>query len=644
MTSFVRYSGLIALVLTAVACSDSESSTPCSTTADCGAGSICASGSCVSDSLVCNATTACPGGLACCGGTCSESACCTTDTDCGGGYCANGSCKTGDRPACSNDDDCTTGVCIPELGFCAECATGTDCPAGFSCSPQFTCSAVSGCTQSQCLAAGQVCAPEQGKCRACVSTDECGSKVCNNGQCVDCQASNQCTGGRQCNTATGSCSVNAGGECGSDADCDGYICVQDGTKKLCKECFANFECPAGTTCGGDRRCVATDGDCNQDSDCGAPQGICVLGNCAASCVSTGCAGNDLCNPSTGRCVPFSQGAVALGDACDTHQQCLTNVCWPIDTSASTAIRRCGLACSTSTDCPSGFWCYELGDGGTCVKTDFPPPGGAYNVAAGGTCTEAFVSTTCTSGYCNGAADACYERCSASSDCGSGQVCELRRRVAVDRNQDGEVDTSELTFTALCDAPASGTLAVGALCTTNGAGPSETDHTKCVSGYCAQTPDTTKAPRCAGGCCTPSDCTPTTPICKPIDVWDGIRQGGAGDSEPYGFQKVCLAREFTGQKQLGETCNANTECASELCAQGASGTKRCTQVCCTNTDCAGFGWSSGCRPPFFDSPTSTGEESVADSQFEQLVRALGRRILPSSNNAVAFGVSPICFPK
>jgi type IV pilus assembly protein PilP len=41
------------------------------------------------------------------------------------------------------------------------------------------------------------------------------------------------------------------------------------------------------------------------------------------------------------------------------------------------------------------------------------------------------------------------------------------------------------------------------------------------------------------------CSPSAPICKPLDVWDGLRQG---TSEPYGFQKVCLFREFTGQKQ------------------------------------------------------------------------------------------------
>ncbi len=267
--------------------------------------------------------------------------------------------------------------------------------------------------------------------------------------------------------------------------------------------------------------------------------------------------------------------------------------------------------------------------------------------AGGTFDDIFQSKTCASEYCNGTNGTCYASCGDDDDCaaaGATDVCVLRRLVMNDKNGDGTVEEAKYAFTALCEPKQTSLLAPGAVCVGYGQQPTDHDHNNCQTGYCVQTPDFTRIARCAEGCCTPSDCTPDSPICKPIDVWDGLRQGGADDPQPYGFQKVCLYREFAGTKALGATCTQNSECASEICAQGPSGASVCTQTCCTNTDCAGFSWSSGCRPPFYNAPESTGQESVADpdQEFTQIVHALGRNIYP--DGGTSFGVAPICFPR
>jgi hypothetical protein len=444
----------------------------------------------------------------------------------------------------------------------------------------------------------------------------------------------------------GACAHGAGTACSSDADCGGLICVTDGSGKTCEPCYNDYECPPGASCV-NNACTTPGGACTTDAQCAVPQTVCNYGACSAGCLANGCVANDICNPNTGRCVPFSSGATDIGQPCDHHSDCSTNVCWPIDTSPTTAIRRCGLACASHSDCPSGFVCYELGDGGTCVPPSFFANGGTYNVAPGGACSDAFQSTTCASEYCDGAAGVCYETCGDDADCSGvagNNVCVLRRLVMNDKNGDGVVEEYEYAFTALCEPPLPQGLAPGEICVSYGEQPTDRDHDKCQTGYCVQTPDFTRIARCAEGCCTPSDCSPAAPICKPIDVWDGLRQGGPNDPQPYGFQKVCLYREFTGMRPLGASCAANSDCASEICAQGPSGNLVCTQTCCTNSDCAGFSWSSGCRPPFYNAPTSTGQESVSDpdDEFSQIVHALGRYIVP--DGGVSFGVAPICFPR
>lgn len=631
---------LLTLCLTACGGTDATSKT-CNATAECDEGFVCAAGYCILEDRACSATSPCPGDLSCCGGTCKEGGCCLADVDCGGnGYCNSGACIPGSRGACDSDADCGGDAqCLTNVRQCVECVGTADCAPGYSCSPANACTTDSGCSAGSCLQQGKVCAPEQGACRNCVSDNECGGKICDaTGTCIDCVASNQCTDDRVC--TNGSCTRGQGTSCVNNADCGGLVCIQRGEGKTCEPCFINEECgPAGICTGG--RCFATDGECLSDAECDYPSEICNYDTCEPGCATTGCSEGDICNPNTGRCVPFSDGTADLGLPCDSHDECLTNVCWPIDKADGTIVRLCGQSCVSTGDCPTGFVCHELGDGGTCLKPDFYTGGGARDVASGGACTDGLLSEQCRSGYCNDGANVCYETCANDNACnawGTNDTCVLRRRVDEDKNGNGTIEPLEIAWTGLCQAGSPSALQSGAICATAGTQPQPRDHDKCDSGFCAKTVDETKASRCAEGCCTPSDCNTLAPICKPLDLWDGNRENA---EQPFGFQKVCLAKEYNGAKELGATCNSNSECKSEICVAGESGVKRCTQTCCTNLDCAGLSWTSGCRPPFFDAGGNS--TPVADQNFSDIVYALGRKFVGSTSTGDAYGITPICFP-
>jgi hypothetical protein len=204
--------------------------------------------------------------------------------------------------------------------------------------------------------------------------------------------------------------------------------------------------------------------------------------------------------------------------------------------------------------------------------------------------------------------------------------------------DGDLDDAQEldTFTQLCHPPLFNGLQNGAQCD---GGTGFINHDRCASGFCVQTPDFYSLPMCASPCCTPSDCSPSAPVCKPIDAFDGVRDH---PEEPYGFQKVCLWREYQGTREVGEICASNADCKSELCALGPSGTKRCTHTCCTNEDCTGYAWSGACRPPFFDS-NLVGDETMADDGFVQIIEAAGREIIAPGTRDQAIGITPICMP-
>ncbi|MCK5690038.1 hypothetical protein KAI87_12250 [Myxococcota bacterium] len=607
----------------------------CDNDLDCLPSEICSSGLCVERPQSCSSITPCPVGQSCCGGVCSHSPCCSLDLECSAGYCNDGVCTTGDRPSCSPSTPCPSGRCLQSLGQCVECIYPDDCPTAMVCSPDHQCISEldAGCTAAGCAASQQICDPAEGVCRDCVSSSECGNKICLSGACANCSNDDQCGLGSSCQS--GLCVNDASVACMSNADCGNLVCVDNAGDLRCTACMMDSECGPGRTCT-TGTCSATTVVCTTDSECTPPDRICVTGLCTAGCTEGSCALGQECSQTTGRCQIISTGIKTLGELCSAHDECASAVCWPVVMADESVQSICSQACSKANTCPTNYVCYELGDGNLCIQramltsllgmSEAP----ALNVPPGGTCGgDSFIDLDCTTGYCNTQTDECMEMCGQDSDCddtNSQFDCILAWTI---RNSLGD----PVAFTSLCHTPI-GATNDGSACVD---GLGNLLHDSCAHGFCAQTPNQYLPAACGRPCCTPSDCDITAgTICKPIDIWDGIRDNL---DEPYGFQKICLWSEYGGEKNAGELCSTDSECKSEICVEGASGDKRCTHTCCINSDCADYSWAQGCRPPF------AGTSSVADPNFGAMSHSLGRKIYTSAVQGLpAFAVTPICMPR
>lgn len=625
---------MLALGLGAAACSSSDDG--CSNDADCGTGRRCDSGVCVGLSTVCGATNPCPSGQSCCGGACSETACCAVDQDCVDGWCDDGSCTPGARPRCSGGVPCEDGSCLSIIGQCVECLSGDECPEGRVCTLAYQCELPGSCRPEACAAQGQICDPESGNCRPCISRIECGDRACIAGSCQTCSAPEDCGTSRTC--VSGRCVNAPGAPCETTTQCtDGLVCAPDNT---CDACQLDSECPSDGDCI-DGRCIVPNGECGFDQECDPPNTICSGGTCELGCASTGCPlSGQTCDPVSGRCVAEGEGI--LGSTCRTHDECSSGTCWSVSLGPDSIEAVCSQACVRTQDCPASFVCASLGDADICLPTRLLSASASYDRPPGASCSDGFVSSTCKSGFCDPQNGRCMETCALDQDCSEiddSFICVYRNAVGLDLSGDGDLETEELFgFAALCQPPILLGRQPGFECLDPG--QTAIDHDTCANGFCVQTPNFSATPRCARGCCTPADCTTDQPICKPIDLWDGVRDEL---SEPYGFQRSCLIPEYSGTKSAGEMCDDDSECASEICARGASGVSRCSHTCCRPSDCADYEWSSGCRTPLSNG-SSTVDDGIADSSFDQLRRALGRRLVTVGIQDQASGLTTMCIPR
>lgn len=648
---------LLLFALLLAGCSNSE----CSTNTDCESSQLCVTGRCVDNSgQTCGANQPCANGEYCCGNVCGAGRCCVIDAECSEGWCNGNRCQEGTRPRCT-DIGCEEGVCDTSRGVCVECTQHGDCDQGEVCGVNNTCvQPGQGCTPSECAAMGKICSPQEG-CRDCIpNTSDCGNQVCapnpangNQLECMSCDATSEpCPGGLTC--VNGRCEVPEGQQCSSNADCTDLVCKIVGNLNRCQPCVNTAECGHGFSCHGGK-CSADVSECTVDANCTPPTTVCNAGKCVAGCVAGSCAQGFACDTSTGRCYITGNGTKQLGEACTSHSECRTGACWRgslnLGGPTPTTVQICSQPCMGHNDCP---WvannphqqavCWELGHGNMCIpKTllfNAPYPSLA---AAGNACNDVLTTTECRTGYCHTPSQAdtapvCMDMCGRDGDCAPlGQVCVSGWPVGFDANADGVYQASEVDlFTQLCHG-GWGHLGPNMLC---GTGPNGSltpgDQDRCLSGWCALTPDFTEAPRCAEPCCTPNDCDPTRPVCKPIDVWDGVRE--ASDPAPYGFQKMCLPAEYANpaKKDLGEPCLADHDCKSEICAS-ASGTKKvCTQTCCTNDDCAGFTFAPLCRIPY------TGGD-LNDTGYAAVKESLGRQIKTGTSSGNAPALTTLCLP-
>jgi hypothetical protein len=222
---------------------------------------------------------------------------------------------------CADNAQCINGKCIAPI-----CVSNNDCAGDQHCVNR-TCISYSSCEHSwDCanISDTPICYfgevdndIEQGKCVACLSTDDCGNPAqkCLENTCVTpCTNSSDCDD-EICHEETGKCIP-----CVHDSECGDIFC-QQGTG-TCVSCLKQ------TDCGECERCIENMCvpylSCTSNNDCVGDDLYCdiTIEQCEQCLEDVHCAGNEYCD--TGNCMMdiCSPGATACDGA--TLLTCLTN--------------------------------------------------------------------------------------------------------------------------------------------------------------------------------------------------------------------------------------------------------------------------------------------------------------------------------
>lgn len=311
----------------------------------CAAGASCDGGFCVPiEDRPCSPTEPnglCPAGQACLApGECQPVPCslddpdgaCPADEFCNAGTCeplpcspghVEGTCPEGEfcsgagecltEGECAVAQDCTTfgdfcsvtGVCLPpgECGADEDCQLHDACVLG-ECTRDYTCAGDPDCFPSEHCVTGGTCMPD-GQCAAdadCALAESCSST----GMCIPegtCLVDDDCDAAQYCNTQRlcipdGGCGITA--DCPPGHACDTGACVLSGTT-----CTLNDppDCEEGQRCSAAGSCIE-DGQCVDATDC-APGLACIDYLCSG--LPT-CSSSDECEPGfycsfAGGCLP-----------------------------------------------------------------------------------------------------------------------------------------------------------------------------------------------------------------------------------------------------------------------------------------------------------------------------------------------------
>ncbi|HUQ03134.1 MAG TPA: hypothetical protein VM261_11615 [Kofleriaceae bacterium] len=254
----------------------------------------------------------------------------------------------------------------------------------------------------------QLCG-EEGRCVGCLTTAQCGDRVCVDNACVACTTTAQCGGGEVCNVPLGVCqdcitsfdcatdeaciSGVCYAECTTNAQCPGGYCIDN----ACVMCRDNVDCPTDQWCdaGLCRAQCSTDQACTLGRDCDLATGTCVIsctsqcpasfecdgqGVCRQFCDATfPCPGNLVCDTNTRRCVP----ECTVDGECGALEMCQAGQCVPSG------------ACNDDRDCPTSEMCAGTG---LCVArpTTYDPTAGAFECA--GSC-DCRLGESCNGTHC-----------------------------------------------------------------------------------------------------------------------------------------------------------------------------------------------------------------------------------------------------
>ncbi len=297
----------------------------------------------------------CDAGGACNVGTCDP------QTGCAYSKLNNVPCDA-DKNACTDNDQCKLGVCVPGPG--KVCDDGNPCTTD-SCDP------ASGCTKT--VDDGKPCDADG---NACTAADHCVGATCTIGKAVECVSTNPCSKS-SCDAVSGKCKG---------------VAVQEGAP-----------CDDGTVC--------TQAD------------SCKTGECVGKIVSCDdnnpCTGNS-CDPVTG-CSTTNLDGIACDDdnPCTVGDSCKLGLCAkgpakPCDSGASCVVGTCALA-SGKCEYKNKLAGSPCNDGDPCTQTDACADGICQGVA-----TNCDDTNPCTNDSCNGAAGCVHVN--NVSPCTDGDVC------------------------------------------------------------------------------------------------------------------------------------------------------------------------------------------------------------------------------
>jgi hypothetical protein len=202
---------------------------------------------------------------------------------------------------------------------------------------------------------------------------------------------------------------------------------------------------------------------------------------------------------------------------------------------------CAKSCSTTTDCPAGFTCYNYYGADLCIsKAHFGTA--TFSGAAGASCS---VGADCHSDFCPSAS--CVSTCANSADCG-GQTCVWN-----------QVDVG--SYVAAC-GPALGTGHGGDSCTQD---------SDCQSGVCVG------GTTCADLCSSSNQCSAS----ESCVIADYSNCPAFGSCTPD-LVRVCYAGSSApGSDPIGAPCTSYTTCRGGICDTTLN---ICTDTCGGDADC------------------------------------------------------------
>lgn len=254
--------------------------------------------------------------------------------------------------ACNEAGDCSTGYCFQRVGtdVCSLCTVNGDCGV------QQACRYSNDLDYAVCVGTGVLGA-------SCTGNEQCASTHCNSGICSECQADGDCTAGGTCEDDRSGvgyfvCTGGLGDACTDGTECGTGYCFnpQGPGPNRCSECELNGDCGAQRACQysvGDQyaSCVGTGAlgnICNTGDQCAS--GYCQSGVCS-QCESTpDCTGGGDCVDDTAG-VGYYVCQGGLGDVCAEAADCNSGYCYPVPAAPD----RCSI-CETSQDCPNNGIC------------------------------------------------------------------------------------------------------------------------------------------------------------------------------------------------------------------------------------------------------------------------------------------------